>query len=342
MALNLAAALRERGHDAIAWSTEPLPRQARFWNAWLWQRRRLEAFLAENPPFDVIDLPAVSISGHVRSHGRIVARSVQPDLRYFACALADELRRGSLLHLAINLPQMIVLSAAILAGWRRAGVILCLGSHESDWMRRKLPWTRRKLARYLDALSPADQASLAELRARRAATMAPRSGLRFLWIGRWVPQKGTRRLLRFITERARARPEDTFTVAGCGDQAVRDCPPDLVAAGRLRLVPSFSRGELPQLLGEHDAGLFTSIVEGWGLSLNEMLESGMPVFATRAGGVEDLAPCFPGTLLPFPPPTDFEIPRPPGDLAAGNYLRHFTWKSIAESYEERVLAREMP
>lgn len=40
----------------------------------------------------------------------------------------------------------------------------------------------------------------------------------------------------------------------------------------------------------YDAGLFTSEAEGWGLSLNEMLESDMPVFATEVGGVRDLRP----------------------------------------------------
>jgi len=342
MALNLAAALRDRGHDALAWSTEPLQGRSRFWNAWYLQRRRLESFLAESPPFDVIDLPAVSISRKVQTHGCIVARSIQPDLRYFSCALRAEVRRLpiSILHLVLNLLHMLRVSVAIVAGWRRAETILCLGSHEFDWMRRRFPWTRNKLERYLDAPSPADQALLADLRARRAAR-GTRPGLRFLWIGRWVPQKGTRLLLRFIAERAQTHPKDVFTLAGCGDQAARDCPPDLIAAGRLRLLPGFPRGELPKLLAEHDIGLFTSVVEGWGLSLNEMLESGMPVFATRAGGVEDLAPYFPETLRPFPPSPDFEAPPPTENLTATGYLRHFTWESIAALYEDRVLARQL-
>jgi glycosyltransferase involved in cell wall biosynthesis len=346
MALNLAAALRDRGHDALAWSTEPLPRQARFWNAWRWQRRRLESFLQESPPFDVVDAPAVSVGPRlIRSvrQGLLVARSVQPDLRYFACALVAELRRlpMSFPYLLLDAPHMLAVSAAITAGWRRAAVVLCLGSHERDWMRRRFPWTAAKLECYLDAPAPADQATFAEIRARRAGRAGglPDRGMRFLWIGRWVPQKGTRRLVRFLAERVAARPADTFTLAGCGDGAARDLPRDLLAAGRLRLLPSFPRRELSQLLAEHDAGLFTSPVEGWGLSLNEMLESGMPVFATRSGGVADLAPYFPRSLRPFPPPLDFAPPQPPEDLAANGYLQHFSWAGIAAGYEERVLAR---
>lgn len=58
--LHLTAALRRRGHDAVAWSPEPLPPQAHWWNRWRWQRRRLEEHLAATAPFDAIDLPAVS------------------------------------------------------------------------------------------------------------------------------------------------------------------------------------------------------------------------------------------------------------------------------------------
>jgi hypothetical protein len=136
-----------------------------------------------------------------------------------------------------------------------------------------------------------------------------------------------------------ARPEDSITIAGCGSQATRDCPADLLAGGQLRLVPSFPRADLPGLLAGHDAGLFTSVVEGWGLSLNEMLESGMTVFATLAGGVADLGPFFPMSLRPFPPPFDF-VPAPPSeDLEESGYYRECSWAGIAARYEAEVLPR---
>jgi glycosyltransferase involved in cell wall biosynthesis len=108
--------------------------------------------------------------------------------------------------------------------------------------------------------------------------------------------------------------------------------------GRVRLVSSFSRAELPDLLAAHDAGLFTSSVEGWGLSLNEMLESGLPVYATAAGAVDDLRPYFPVSLRPFPPP---ELPPLPGegleDLAANGYYERFNWDRIGRDYERQAL-----
>lgn len=339
VALNLAAALAERGHEALAWSTEPLPAAAGWWNRWRWQRRRLEAFLEASGPFDAVDLPAVSASPRAAAAAPLVARSVQPDLRYFACSLANGLSRlpRSAPRLAVESLLYLAISAAIHQGWRRSRFILCLGSGERRWMHRRFPRLRPRLLSYANAVGHADQERLAGVRERRTRPAGP--GLRFLWMGRWVPQKGTRRLVSFIERRARERPEDRFTLAGCGTGAAKEVPAALVAGGRLALLPSFRREELPALLAGHDAGLFTSRVEGWGLSLNEMLESGMPVFASAAGGVEDLKPFFPRGLAPFPPPSEVTWAAAEDDLAGRGYFDHFSWEAIARRYEREVLAR---
>lgn len=139
-----------------------------------------------------------------------------------------------------------------------------------------------------------------------------------------------------MRERAAAFPLDTFTLAGCGSEAAGDLPPGLVAAGRLRLLPTFRREELPDLLARHDAGLFTSTSEGWGLCLNEMLETGLPVAATPAGGVEDLRPYWGPQLRAFPPRGEIAATAPePGDLA--RYFARFSWEEIGRRYEEEIL-----
>ena len=265
IALRLAEALRERGHDAMAWSPEPLPPDTRWWNLWRRQTRAAELFAAANGPFDVIDTPALSASRRLSRHGRLVARSVQPELRYLLVDvrsdLAERLSPGSLAHAVVAVPR----AAAILGGWRRASRILCLGTLELEWMRRRHPRWAGKLGLYV-----------------------------------------------------------------CG------LPPEWLRSGRVRLVPSFPRTALPELLASHDAGLFTSEVEGWGLSLAEMLESGLPVYATEAGAVADLRPYFPGSLRPFPPPAEI-APAPAEDLEAGGYYERFSWPAVARSYEEQVL-----
>lgn len=337
MALNLAAALQERGHEAVAWSPEPLPAEARWWNRWVWQRRRLEDFL-EGHSFDVVDLPAISVSPRIAARTAVVARSVQPELLYLWRSLQERLRRfpGQPLRVTAEAATWPWVARAVVAGWRRAHLILCLGSQELAWMQERFPSLRPRLEMYVNALAPADQTALAAVRANRRPPPGP--GTRFLWMGRWAAHKGIRRLVRFLAARAVSHPEDRFTLAGCGPEALAACPAELVRSGRLQTVPAFSRSELPGLLARHDAGLFTSDVEGWGLSLNEMLESGLPVYATRAGGVADLEPCFPHQLRPFPPPAEIAVERDL-DLIASGYHERFTWPCIAARYEETVLRR---
>jgi len=336
LALSLAAALRERGHEVETWSPEPLPAHSRWYDRWLWQRRRLEEHLARSEPFDAIDAPPIAVSRRVARAAPVIARSVQPDLSYLWCELRAEARRWPPsprlpLHAAFDL----VLSIAVIRGWHRARRVLALGSHERRWLSARFPWLRSKLGHYLCAPSPETRDTLAAV--RRTRRRPEGRGVRFLWIGRWAPHKGTRALVRFLRARAASYPDDRFTIAGCGSDAGSDLPESLVAAGRLRLVPTFTRDELPALLAEHDLGLFTSEAEGWGLSISEMIESGMPVAATRTGAVEDLEPLAPDAFLPFPPPRDLSLDDLPvvGDLEL--YLSKIRWPEIARRYEEELL-----
>src|SRR3954469_9249464 len=101
-ALTLAAALRDRGHDAQAWSPEPLPAGTRWWNHWLRQRQAAEEYAARQGPFEVLDTPAISATGKLARYGELVVRSVQPELLYLNDAITGDLRHRltprSLLH----------------------------------------------------------------------------------------------------------------------------------------------------------------------------------------------------------------------------------------------------
>jgi len=337
-ALQLAAALRERGHDALAWSPEPLPADTKAWNLWRRQTAAIERFAAHNGPFDVIETPAISASRNVARCGRLVVRSVQPELRYLFVEIRGDLARRPSPRAVANALLGVPRAAAILGGWRRARFILCLGQHELAWMRRRFPRWSHKLGVYTSAPTPGERTVLLTVRRNRSGRQLPPAGagLRFLWMGRWTAQKGVRRLVRFLRKRLGASPQDSFTLAGTGPFAERFLPAEWLRSGRVRLVPSFSRAELPALLAAHDAGLFTSDAEGWGLGLHEMLESGMTVFATEAGAVADLRPFFPTSLRPFPPPRD-PVLSPPEDLEANGYFAAISWPAIASAYERQVL-----
>lgn len=333
--LSLAHALRERGHDTLAWSPEPLPPGTRWWDRWRAQRSALERFVREAGPFDAIDAPAISLGPHLGRAARLVARSFQPEMLYMKADLRAQLLRPTW-RTPFHAAHGVVVSAAVIRGWKRAALIVCQGTLERDWMLRRFPRWAPRLRVWVVAPPAAERAALATV--RRERVQRPGRGTRFLWIGRWTAHKGTARLVRFLRERAASHPDDSFTVAGCGPAAERDLPPGLLRDGRLRIVPSFPRADLPALLTAHDAGLFTSSVEGWGLCLNEMLEAGLPVYATRAGGVADLAPYWADRLRAFPPPARLEPPGPEPDLAP--YFERFSWPETARLYEEDLLALE--
>jgi len=334
IAINLASALRDRGHSVTLWSPEPKPASIRW--IWFipWARRQLEQAIAEGGPFEVVDVPPVMITHRVaRSAPLVIARSVQPDLRYLACEIAEAGRKmlRQPLRSAVIIGYNLYLSALVITGWHRAQVVLCLGYHEEAWMKRWFPWLTPKIARYFAAPAPEDRERFKCVRQLRTDPSGP--GIRFLWIGRWVPHKGTRRLLAFIQARVHTHPHDTFTIAGCGDRARSEIPAELVKCGRVRIIPAFSRDELVDLLMTHDAGLFTSTVEGWGLCLHEMLESGMPVYATEAGAVPELRPWFPDLLFNFPPSANEGSPAPAKISLDRVYEEKFSWNTVAEVYE---------
>jgi glycosyltransferase involved in cell wall biosynthesis len=329
VSMHLAKGLEEEGHDVVLWSPDSDGGSPRM--QWRRQRRVIASYAEANGPFDVVDLPAVSATRRLRRRSVVVARSIQPELLYLGAELAGDLSGPRSPRQAARLALGLLKAAAVVGGWRAAHLILTLGETERQWMRRRFPRWERKLATYVVAPSAADREALVRVRAQRAA---PRGGpTRFLWLGRWSGHKGTARLVTYLRERLEAAGQDSFTLAGCGPAPLEQLSPAWLEGGRLAVLPSFSRAELPALLACHDAGLFTSDVEGWGLSLNEMLESGMPVYATGAGAVPDLEPYFPGQLLSFPPAAPGRPAHGPLPTA---YLERFHWPAIAADYADRL------
>jgi glycosyltransferase involved in cell wall biosynthesis len=329
VALNLAGALRELGHEVIVWTPHPLPTDTHWWQTLRAMRQKVNEFLETQQRFDLIECPATLVTRRVSEAAPVIVRSTQPDILYLRYNLRKptaDIRRLMLLpfEYAYTLWQLWL----VLQGWRRAQNILCLGTVELRWMQRWFPWWRRKLGSYVNALSPSERVELAKISKQR--TRGSNDSIRFLWIGRWSAHKGPDVLIKFIRDWTKARPRDTFTIAGCGSGVEKEFPIELLRSGVITLVPSFKRSELGELLAQHHIGLFTSKVEGWGLSLNEMLESGMVVYATQAGGVSDLRP-YHESLLEFPP--EFaSISVKPISNSLNAYYDNFNWPHIADAY----------
>ena len=337
VARNLGGALKSQGHDVVLWTPHPLP-QTRWWKGLQQMRSKVNAFIETQEPFDVIDIPSSLITKRMCKSAVVIARSTQPEILYLLSDLNSpaNLNVKNLVLIPFSYLHTLFHLYLVMQGWRKANYILCLGTLELNWMKKWFPWSRPKLLSYLNVLSESDQLALTTIRKQRKQRCA--GSLRFLWIGRWVSHKGTGILLDFIKQWSTLRPQDSFTIAGCGPEAEKACPSDLLQSGRLKVVPSFERRELYSLLADHDVGLFTSKVEGWGLVLNEMLESGMPVFSTTAGGVPDLIPFFKDQLFKFPPSLQ-EISKPL-DQSTGleKYYEVFTWENIAKTYSDFIFA----
>jgi glycosyltransferase involved in cell wall biosynthesis len=338
MAMNLGKALQDKGHDVTLWSPYPMKGMTRWWQKFhslRVMRSKFDDFLRTQNTFDVIDCYSPLLTKQAsKSSPIVIARSMQPEILYMASQLHDRQSKDlkSRVLLPLNLFFMVIDLLLLFQTWIRASYILCLGSLELEWMKNWFPWWKSKLFSYNNALSATEQEILSKIRLSRQPLLT--SKIRFIWIGRWVSHKGVAELVDFIMKRAAANLDDTFTIAGCGHFAEKSFPSDLLSSGRVRINPSFDRNQLYKLLAEHDVGLFTSRVEGWGLVLNEMLESGMPVFATDTGGAPDLKPSFKTMLQSFPPKLDSEIDIEHDFSGIENYYQKFSWPKIAENYIE--------
>jgi glycosyltransferase involved in cell wall biosynthesis len=340
-AINLKDSFESQEHEVVLWTPMPLPPGTRGWQENFVMRSKLAEFLSTQSRFDILDLPAPLVCKQAsKSANVVVARSVGNGILYMVQVLLDlrpiSLSLKSYLRYMLTCLSVLVQIGFFLDGWARASKILCMGTLEYRWMRKWFPFWNSKLSSYRNTLSKPDRQLISQLRLNRKQRKSP-DGVRFLWIGRWVRHKGNDTLMQFIKERSRLNAVDTFTIAGCGEQAYQDCPPELVGSGRLTIIPKFKYDELFCLLENHDVGLFTSRVEGWGLSLIEMLESGMTVFATYAGGVPDMEPYFPKTLHRFPPPVQIELESESEDVLS-EYYRTFNYDLIGKLYLQQILS----
>lgn len=130
----------------------------------------------------------------------------------------------------------------------------------------------------------------------RAELGVPRERPLLLTVARLAPQKGLDVLVDAAPRIAARRPAPVIAVAGGGPLR-----PELErrAAARgadVRLLGQ--RGDVADLLAAADLFCLTSHWEGPSLVIMEALRAGLPVVATRVGGIPDL---YTGTVLMVPP-----------------------------------------
>jgi glycosyltransferase involved in cell wall biosynthesis len=212
-----------------------------------------------------------------------------------ALALSLALRPGrAALPLVVtvhNAPPSTGASATIYQGLqflvaRTAAVVLCVSDDLEDRMRRA---GARDVRRALvppwapdDPATPTAVTSPDDIRRELGADGRPL----ILAAGRLAPQKGFGSLIQAASGWQDLSPQPLLAIAGAGPLQAE------LAAAAAPLASSVvllgQRADVPSLLAAADLFVLPSHWEGQSLILQEALQAGRPIVATRAGGTPDL------------------------------------------------------
>ena len=154
-----------------------------------------------------------------------------------------------------------------------ARVVLVLSESWADWLRQAIghPDVRVLPNPVLPAVLPTD---------------VPREAQTLLFLGRLEPEKGVFVLVEALARLAPAHPQLRAVLAGEGDvDGVRKAAVDAGVAGRVEL-PGWVDGEAKaHLLARAGIFVLPSRFEGLPMALLEAQAAGLPVVATRVGGI---------------------------------------------------------
>jgi glycosyltransferase involved in cell wall biosynthesis len=140
----------------------------------------------------------------------------------------------------------------------------------------------------------------AEPRFFRVRSFGESPGLRLLYAGTWLDQRGIFYIRDALKHLAGRIPELRMTFAGCGvtEEEIRSFfGPELATSIIVRPVVPAER--MPELYLEHDVFLFPSLMEGLPSVVLEAMATGMPVITTETCGMPDVIEDeFNGLLIP--------------------------------------------
>ena len=161
-----------------------------------------------------------------------------------------------------------------------------------------------------DAFARGAEAARRDPEARRGLPEAPY----FLAVNRFVPEKNLPRLIRaFARYRRDAPPEGAWDLVLCGDgPGAAEVDRAIQSGGVAHAIhqPGFLQADaLSRWYGFASAFVHPSLMEPWGLVVNEAAACGLPLLVSdRAGCVETLVPDPPGTTgRRFDPRDDDEL-----------------------------------
>ncbi len=244
-----------------------------YWQAARWLVRHLRAH-----PVDILhshlftaNLLSRWVRAHVAPHPRLVTTLHNPDY-------TDDAGRGWRLHLrksvdawsARSVDQFVAVSKYVSEDYRQQ-----LGLHNVEVVHNGVNLERLRTAR------PAAASIRAELCLVDDAFL-------FVHVGRCSEQKGPRVLLDAFARVAQQHADAHLLYVGDGplrdELSQRLNQHDL--EGRVTWWPH--RLDVPEILAAADLFVFPSLFEGFGLGLVEAMGAGLPVIATRVGGILEI------------------------------------------------------
>jgi glycosyltransferase involved in cell wall biosynthesis len=113
---------------------------------------------------------------------------------------------------------------------------------------------------------------------------------RLVCVARLEPHKGIEFLLRAFAILTELRPDARLTIAGDGAdrRKLERLARELGLTGNVAFLGNTSREQVGRILDEADVAVLPSLTEGLPVSLLEALARGIPVVASRVGGIPEL------------------------------------------------------
>ncbi|MGF1568073.1 MAG: glycosyltransferase family 4 protein [Nodosilinea sp.] len=170
----------------------------------------------------------------------------------------------------------------------------------------------------------------------------PTSAIKIAQVGTYIPRKGIQYSIPALNAVLQRHGQVELSLLGT------DCPVEQVLADftpevqdRIRIVPRFDHGQLPDLLKDHQIKLFTPLAEGFGKVLVEAMALGLaPVTTATAGPLEVVQPDYDALVVPIrdTPAIEQALERLIGDRPYLNTLRRraqataqrFGWSYLAQ------------
>jgi len=174
--------------------------------------------------------------------------------------------------------QEVVMPVILRIACRTASGVACLNRAEADYLSAR-NWVTGRGAAVL-AHGVADEFF--------ATARTPRPIQHLLFVGQWLPMKGTRYLRDAMTTILRENPSMRLTCAGTlqPEQRVMSDFPDEVR-GRVVVLPRVDQSTLARLYRDADVFVFPSLYEGFSRAIVEAMASRLPIVCTAVGVAAD-------------------------------------------------------